>query len=484
MISIKALPEKLMRLAESVNLKNILSKGLGGSVLLFITFMTIILSIENYRSEKTVTPPEYENQPAIKESSQKAGDDFGEQPTTVNLGVVQNTDILIEQMEKRSDNSDTFDFPLITEEILKEYKITWDSYDGETCKFFRADTSGNEVIPDYLNITINGSVQKAVFVVMGYIFAYTEDENLQMMNHSGEKLLGNLRDRKFQMQNQRDKNGNPVILDENGYSIFDMEQKTLVESDFDPSLDGRGLIYSYSRDFGEPVNSGLVRFYSESYKKWGYKNIETDEVVIAPAYNEAYNFNNGYAVAIKYEYKRTLEDGRWVYVLEKRMYFLDESGKVLNYNFYAPATLFKSKIGYLYFDRGLTRALAKEYYWYGIKDEFPYLCYPDGTIFQTPPDYTVAGYSNGMILLEKAGKYGFMDYKGNWVVQPIYSYAVPFNEGVAVVGLSDTQKALIDINGNLLTNFDYQHITDCSDGVIAMYSSENEWIILNKMKQQ
>lgn len=455
--------------------------------MLLITVVAIILSIENYRTDKKNNQPDYEtNTPEVAEGTQKAETGGEEQMTTVNLGVVQNTDVLIEQLEKRSDSlADSSNFPLITEEILDEgYKITWENYDGENCKFFKLDTTDNKLIPSFQNITINENVQKAVSVVMGYIFVYGEDGDLQMLSSSGKKLLGNLRDRKFQMQNQRDRDGNPVMLNGNNYRIFDMEQMMLVESDFNPVLDSRGLVFSYSYDFGEPKGSRLVRFYSESYKKWGYKDIETDATLIFPVYDEAYNFNEGYAVAIKYENRRTMENNRWVYIREKRMYFLDGSGKVLNNNYYAPASLFKSKIGFLYFDNGLTRALAREHYWYGLKDEFPYLCYPDGTIFQTPPDYTVVSYSNGMILLEKAGNYGFMDYMGNWIVQPIYSYASPFNEGVAVVGLSETQKALIDVNGNLITNFDYQHITDCSDGVVAMYSADKGWIILNKMKTQ
>ena len=86
-----------------------------------------------------------------------------------------------------------------------------------------------------------------------------------------------------------------------------------------------------------------------------------------------------------------------------------------------------------------------------------------------------------MILLERDGLYGFMDYSGKWIAQPIYTDAEAFSEGLAVIGTADGRYGMIDTSGNIVVPFAYTHISSCSDGVIAVYSEESGWHILRKM---
>ena len=67
------------------------------------------------------------------------------------------------------------------------------------------------------------------------------------------------------------------------------------------------------------------------------------------------------------------------------------------------------------------------------------------------------------------------------MVQPVYSYAEPYFEGLAVIGLESGEKAMIDTAGNTVIPFAYEHISNVSSGVIALYDSETGWQILHKM---
>lgn len=71
------------------------------------------------------------------------------------------------------------------------------------------------------------------------------------------------------------------------------------------------------------------------------------------------------------------------------------------------------------------------------------------------------GFSNGLALFEKEGKYGYINKKGKEVLPAEYAYAEPFLNGVAIVYLpSDSIKGLfthyaIDTQGKKLYHFGY-----------------------------
>ena len=90
-------------------------------------------------------------------------------------------------------------------------------------------------------------------------------------------------------------------------------------------------------------------------------------------------------------------------------------------------------------------------------------------------------YSDGMILLEKDGLFGFMDYTGEWIAEPIYSYAEAFCEGLAVLKTKDGRYGMIDTAGNIVLPFAYSHVSSCSDGLVVCYSETNGWEIMRKM---
>jgi hypothetical protein len=220
---------------------------------------------------------------------------------------------------------------------------------------------------------------------------------------------------------------------------------------------------------------------------WGYVTADTGRQTVGHRYNRAFNFSEG--IGITYQF---------VTGLGNRLFFYNQNGQQLLRNdqhFYAPdvneTTI--NHLGYFYFDHGLTRAYSRrvDHRTFEIATRelilqhridsrgFSYFAE-----FYIPGDYSVRAYSNGMILLEKDGYFGFMNYLGEWVAQPIYAFAQPFFEGVAVIGLANGKRALIDTQGKLLTRFRYDAITNCTGGIVALFERNEGWTVLNKVRRQ
>ncbi len=41
------------------------------------------------------------------------------------------------------------------------------------------------------------------------------------------------------------------------------------------------------------------------------------------------------------------------------------------------------------------------------------------------------GFSNGLAMAKRKGKWGYIDKKGDWIIEPIYDHVHPFNEGAS-----------------------------------------------------
>ncbi|MGM9643215.1 MAG: WG repeat-containing protein [Eubacteriales bacterium] len=147
------------------------------------------------------------------------------------------------------------------------------------------------------------------------------------------------------------------------------------------------------------------------------------------------------------------------------------------------------KLGHYYFDDGLIRMRAVERLTYKLNEyEADYEVMVDAYGNQVdivPSGYTVISYSEGVFLLERSGtgRYGYYHKDGYWVAQPIYTYAAPFIEGLAVLGYEDGIKGVIDTNGNIVIPFHYTSISNASTGIFACYSDEEGWKVFAKVKK-
>ncbi|MDD4772019.1 MAG: WG repeat-containing protein [Eubacteriales bacterium] len=221
---------------------------------------------------------------------------------------------------------------------------------------------------------------------------------------------------------------------------------------------------------------------------WGYLNA-WGGIAIEAQYYFASEFNeNGIAVVADANGKAKLINTYGGTVSDPSgtiLYLTERNRRPAFESYYLPDTFGIESLGMFDFDHGLMR-IRSCIYDYKEEGELvrdsDILIRPDGTKHIIPQDYTLVGYSDGVMLLEKDGLYGFLDYTGRWIAQPIYTYAQPFIEGLAVVGVSSARFCMIDNNGNIVLPLIYDYISNVSSGVIIAHSREG-WEIFNKMSK-
>lgn len=331
---------------------------------------------------------------------------------------------------------------------------------------------------------------------------------------------------------QRDKSGNPLFTVGNKYYYIIDGTGTLGQVDYDPDFKTNSISYSYlPSDIQSSVK--LKRFYVDKeeirlystadgkdvtdfvnrvievkgeaaledpeekvpkYEKrvvntrlWGYTD-NSGKVVIPPVYYYASEFNpDGYAFVAAHDGRMKMIDKDEKVILDgfgERVRLQTEDAAAFGVSgFYLPSSFGEESIGMFRFDHGLMRITRKLYDFYALDNMViaeDVLIYENGKIFAIPDGYTICGYSDGVILLKRGNRYGYMDYTGRWITGMEFTYAQPFYEGLAVVGYQSGRKAMIDTQGNTVLPAVFDYITNCSGGVIAVYELDRGWSIYNK----
>ena len=279
-----------------------------------------------------------------------------------------------------------------------------------------------------------------------------------------------------------------------------------VGSEYDDSIEGRGLYFNYPAYYGIPDSN--ISLFAEVYDKyvqdidgeikmehkvdWSFK--KWDAAISEDKYERAYNFSEGLACVYTEAYYKdggmffVGSNGQKAFPTLKSYNNINADRYVID-NYMPPITTGPESIGYFYYDHGYVRARYEVIDYYNYKDNNKMIVYSSeevllntrGEQFPIPIDYELKGYSDGVLLLEKDGVFGFMDTTGAWIAEPIYTYAEAFYEGLAVLKTSDGRYGMIDTEGNIVLPFGYEYISSCSDGVVAAYSDENGWEIFKKM---
>lgn len=223
---------------------------------------------------------------------------------------------------------------------------------------------------------------------------------------------------------------------------------------------------------------------------WGYLDPEGD-YILTPQYSRAYEFSEeGLAVISDPE---APDKGRTVVIdrtgaikinAYKNVFYNIELGNVrVRDGHYLPDTYGAESTGMLSFDHGLALVRRRVILASGgrVLSEENALINTKGGLINVPGGYNIVAYSDGMILLERDGRYGYMDHTGRWIVQPELTFAEPFCEGLAAAGYAEGQIGMIDKEGRTVVPMVFDAVSSCSDGVIAAYSAGNGWTVFNKM---
>lgn len=217
---------------------------------------------------------------------------------------------------------------------------------------------------------------------------------------------------------------------------------------------------------------------------WGYKDA-AGNVVIEPSYLKAFNFNeNGLAAVVT-------TDGTQVFINRYGQVVLDAYGTIYYHRelyaydgWYPPEIYTEDNLGMFYFDSGLVRVRRKVvHYTYNhyILEDADTLIDSSGKTFNIPSGYTLEAYSEGVLLLSRDGKYGYMDVTGSWLTGLIYTYARPFHEGLAVCGFEEMYVGMIDREGNFAVPMVYDYLSDLSMGIFTAYSPALGWQVFAKL---
>jgi len=250
-----------------------------------------------------------------------------------------------------------------------------------------------------------------------------------------------------------------------------------------------------SADYLAALPEGVIEKNGKYYRveqkvMWGYKN-NYGQVLIRPQYASAYAFGaDGLACVTDF-------DGNVFYINEKGKEILsirnnvtirpDEmSGTKIRQFFFEPVTKGVESLGLYYFDHGYTMI---RYCWtsnFNKKDLYlnEYRLYDTkGNPFEIPGGYTLVNYSDGILLLEKDGLYGYMDTERSWIRPAVYTEASPYIQGIAVVKEEDGRWGVLDREGNAVLPFIFDYVSKPSGGKVAAYSAERGWEIYCVMEK-
>lgn len=228
---------------------------------------------------------------------------------------------------------------------------------------------------------------------------------------------------------------------------------------------------------------------TEHHYLYGYTDA-AGEVVIEAQYAFACAFSGGYAVVanelgvvsvINSEGKTVIDP------YEKTLYLEGRENRPAIDGYYLPDVVnTEDNIGMFYFDHGLVRMRRVIYDYYKrdvvLRDD-NVLIRTDGSYFTIPSQYNLVAYSDGVLLLEKDGKYGYYDYKTRWIADPVLRDAEPFCEGLAVVRAENGKKGVLNTEGNYVLPAVFDEIFYGTDGLIVTYERAHGWSIFWKMEK-
>ena len=256
-------------------------------------------------------------------------------------------------------------------------------------------------------------------------------------------------------------------------SLFKFDKEGLLITDIEEDKKPKAELFPYTHAYN----------YSEKYAtvfmdiNWSYDHdMEHDGIDEIKTYEMTTN-----------ELRVVNEDGEVMF--ESRKNFFSDLSWTAHERYARPLLSGIDSIGSYYFDHGLMRLRIQSWDCYYqaqfdtvkvVTDE-DVLVRPNGEIFSLPTGYKMISYSDGIILLEKDGSYGYMNHLGNWIRDPYLIDAKPFLEGVAVCKNSEGYYGVIDTDGKAVIPFNYQYISNISGGTIAAYSETGGWTVYQKL---
>ncbi len=266
----------------------------------------------------------------------------------------------------------------------------------------------------------------------------------------------------------------------------DEETDTSADTDTDGTSDT--AVSLFQKRNAAPAGEETVVIDGKQYRvetvlMWGYRDGKGN-TVIKPQFEAAFEFtSDGIAAVVDFEKRMSFinRTGKTVITLNDKeiVRYSDKQRTKVRQSYFEPVSNGVENLGMYYFDRGYVMV---RYVYRGTKTEKIYLnenrlLSKTGEYFDIPSGYSLINYSDGVLLLEKNGKYGYMDLDGGWIVPSVYSDASPYIQGLAVVAGSDGKYGLIDTDGNYVLPLYFDYVSDVSGGLVCTYEQTRGWEI-------
>ena len=353
----------------------------------------------------------------------------------------------------------------------------------------------------------------ALEAYMGYIFS-DSGENMYIYDAYG-RHLNYFNPNAYEFAYKRDRSGNPLMRKAYTYTAstkdgtqsatfkdfnyFYMDASgNIIKSGYNDAAEDRGLMADYPAYYGtsdmglgrectynrvvQKTVKGKLKSFVRTRWNLTWQGKKFDDNV----YYSLFPFSEGCASVTNHEDIMYFINEKGNKVFETKREYVEPGGRYVVEQLLQPLDE-TTALGCYYYEHGLVKARRQIYDFYQLKDwDIMYvmsdeyvMLYKDGSLFPTPANYTDKTYSDGVILLEKNGNYGYMDYTGAWLNSPDYEDAKYFAEGLAACK-KDGRWGLIDTKGNTVLPFVYDYIQPTSSGVIITHSS-NGWNVYLKM---
>lgn len=225
--------------------------------------------------------------------------------------------------------------------------------------------------------------------------------------------------------------------------------------------------------------------------RYGFVSASTGKLLKNYLYARAFSFNGGRAAVIDDDGRLTFLDYNYRTAITNYARFkgtfegADRSTYYIS-SYYAPVYNNMSSLGHFYFDHGYVTVrhvnIESMFNKRAAYDE-TYLIDTAGKRVYPPSGYNFISCSEGIMVVERDGRYGYYDVANkSWVADPIYTYIMPFYEGLGILG-TDGEIGAIDRNGNTVIPFEFEYLSTASTGLISAYTASDGWRVFAKMSK-
>lgn len=316
-----------------------------------------------------------------------------------------------------------------------------------------------EIDPTCLPALQEQAGQTALQARQGFLFRHNTDGTQTLLLRDGTVLFERIPEG-VTLTGHWDAAERAVFLTGEGPMAYDEQAGHFVKTEYQSELfpiSGVDLPVYYNRPTGR-----IALSYKDG--RYGYYYTDTGEANYQYYHTEqSYQFQNGYG-ALGNE-----KDGILIVDHTATRYFTAWG------HLYQPPGEGVRALGFYRLSYGLMAVWVSD----GAGDVVPLVLTEANQIFYLPQDFNLICYTDGVFLLEKDGRYGYLDYTGRWIAQPVYSHATPFSEGLGILTDEAGRVGLIDRDGTFVIPCEMDDIT-CSGGLVTLFSG-GRWVVLSKV---